>query len=435
VGEGSSFVVWFAAPGFVQIGMHDDGGGLVIEVETMAARVGCWSCGVIAKPKDRRWVRVRDVPAGDRSVEICWRKRVWECADTDCEVRTWTEQRPDFVLPRHGMTVRAEAWVCERVRALEGTPASCARRLGVTWSTAWSAVVRHGRPLIEEPGRVGVTDQVGFDETVMSPAHRGSRRRFITAVVDVRTGQILDVFEGRDRADLHAWLASRPAWWAAGVDVVSIDPHEGYRSAVKGSSVLDEVTIVVDPFHIVRLANAAVTKCRQRVQQETTGHRGRKNDPLYKVHKLLLMGAERVDERGWKRINDALRYGDPDGLVQDCWVAKEYVRDIYLTNDRDVAATALDTVTAWCVADESGPELRTLAKTLTAWRTAILAHHDTGASNGRTEAANLLIKAVKRSGRGFRNLANYRLRILLAGGLPRETQTVTRLRARPRLIA
>jgi transposase len=147
------------------------------------------------------------------------------------------------------------------------------------------------------------------------------------------------------------------------------------------------------------------------------------------------MGAERVDERGWQRINDALRRGDPRGLVQDCWVAKEYVRDIYLTDDREQATEALDTVIAWCTAPESGPELRTLAKTLNGWREAILAHHDTGASNGRTEAANLLIKAVKRSGRGFRNLANYRLRILLAGGIPREAQTVTRLRARPRLIA
>jgi transposase len=311
------------------------------------------------------------------------------------------------------------------VRALEGTPASYARRLGVTWSTAWTAVIRHGRPLVDDAGRVGVTDQVGFDETVMSPAHRGSRRRLITAVVDVRTGQILDVFAGRDRADLQLWLASRPGRWAAGVDVVSIDPYEGYRSAVKGSTVLDDVTIVVDPFHIVRLANAAVTKCRQRVQQETTGHRGRKDDPLYGVHKLLLMGAERVDERGCKRINNALRHGDPHGLVQDCWVAKEYVRDIYLTDDRERATEALDTVITWCTAPESDPELRTLVNTLNSWREAILAHHDTGASNVRTEAANLLIKAVKRPGRGFRSPANYRLRILLAGGIPREAQTVT----------
>ena len=96
---------------------------------------------------------------------------------------------------------------------------------------------------------------------------------------------------------------------------------------------------------------------------------------------------------------------------------------------------ALDNAIAWCTDPEASSELTTLAKTLTRWRDEILNHHTTGASNGKTEAANLTIKSVKRSGRGFRNLANCRLRILLAAGLPRETQTVTRLRARPRLIA
>lgn len=39
-----------------------------------------------------------------------------------------------------------------------------------------------------------------------------------------------------------------------------------------------------------------------------------------------------------------------------------------------------------------------------------------GISNGPTEAT-ALIKKVKRIGHGFRNLANYRLRLLLAAGL------------------
>jgi transposase len=69
------------------------------------------------------------------------------------------------------------------------------------------------------------------------------------------------------------------------------------------------------------------------------------------------------------------------------------------------------------------------------WREQILAHHTTGASNGPVEAANLMIKQVKRSGRGFRNFHNYRLRILLAGGLTRDTAPVTRLRARPSSVA
>ena len=69
------------------------------------------------------------------------------------------------------------------------------------------------------------------------------------------------------------------------------------------------------------------------------------------------------------------------------------------------------------------------------WRHQILAHHTAGASNGPVEAANFLIKQVKRSGRGFRNVDNYRLRILLAGGLTRDHHPVTRLRARTRSVA
>jgi len=280
---------------------------------------------------------------------------------------------------------------------------------------------------------------VGFDETVMQPAHRHRRRRFVTAVVDVATGQTLDVFEGRDAADLRRWMTTMPPEWLAGIDVVSVDPHEGYRSALcEPTSPLAGVTVVVDGFHIVRLANAAVTRCRQRTQQQTLEHRGWKGDPLYGIRKLLLLGVERVDDNGWVRLHQALRDGDPGGEVRDCWVAKEKVRDVYLTDDVAEAERLLDDTIAWCLEPESGPELRRLVKTLRRWRREILAHHTTGASNGPVEAANLLIKQVKRSGRGLRNIDNYRLRILLAGGTNplRETHTVTSIRPRrPRLVA
>ena len=151
----------------------------------------------------------------------------------------------------------------------------------------------------------------------------------------------------------------------------------------------------------------------------------------------MLLGAERVDARGWARIHAALNAGDPLDEVAACWTAKEKVRDVYRSDDPAIAAGLLDDAIAWCSARESGPELTTLAKTLRRWHTEILAHHTTGASNGPVEAANLLIKQVKRSGRGFRNFANYRLRILLAGGHPRrDTQPVTSIRTRrPRLVA
>jgi transposase len=431
--DGSS-AVWFGAPNFEVLAVADDGVELIISIESTTTVTGCASCGTRARAKDRRWVRLRDAPSADRAVCVDWRKRVWSCPEPDCEVKTWTEQSP-FAEPRRVLTVRAGEWATDRIAAIEGTPASIARNFGVAWSTVWATVERIGRTRVEDPDRVGPTAMVGFDETVMQPAHRRRRRRFVTAAVDVTDGQILDVFEGHDAADLRIWLASMPASWRESVEVVSVDPHEGYRSALTDTLLLGKVTMVVDPFHIVRLANQALTKCRQRVQQATIGHRGWKGDPLYNMRKLFLLGAERVDDQGWDRIWAAFRDGDPDGEVQDCWVAKEKVRDIYLTDDPDHAAIALDDAIDWCTARESGLELRRLAKTLRRWRQEILAHHVTGASNGPVEAANLTIKQVKRSGRGFRNVANYRLRILLAGGLTRERQHVTRIRARPSSVA
>ena len=39
---------------------------------------------------------------------------------------------------------------------------------------------------------------------------------------------------------------------------------------------------VVDPFHCVQPANRALDEIRRRVQREQKGHRGRRNDPLYR---------------------------------------------------------------------------------------------------------------------------------------------------------
>jgi len=204
--------LWLGACGFVVRDVSQDGDELVVAIETANdAPVGCASCGTGARAKDRRRVRLRDAPMGGRSVVLEWYKRVWSCPEPACETRTWTEQRPDVAGARRVLSVRAARWICDRVAAVEGTPASCARTLGVSWSTAWAAVIEHGTPLIDDAARVGETAMVGFDETVMQPAHRRRRRRFVTAVVDVTTGQMIDVFEGRDAADLRLWLAGMPA--------------------------------------------------------------------------------------------------------------------------------------------------------------------------------------------------------------------------------
>jgi transposase len=130
------------------------------------------------------------------------------------------------------------------------------------------------------------------------------------------------------------------------VAVVSIDPYEVYRSRLHPH--LDHAVVVADPFHIVRLANRSLGKVRRRNQQEQTGHRGRRGDPLYDVRKILVAGAERRDEKAWAKMDRALSSSDPRDEVVAAWLAKEHLREVYAVSDPEDATKLLDTVIAEC---------------------------------------------------------------------------------------
>ncbi len=53
---------------------------------------------------------------------------------------------------------------------------------------------------------------------------------------------------------------------------MAIDPCAVYRSAI--TRALPDAVIVVDHFHLVRLASQAVTRVRQRVTRQVLGRRG-----------------------------------------------------------------------------------------------------------------------------------------------------------------
>ncbi len=76
---------------------------------------------------------------------------------------------------------------------------------------------------------------------------------------------------------------------------------------------------MVDRFHAVRLGNRMVDDVRRRVQQATVGHRGRREDPLYRARRLLASAADRLDDRGWQRREAAFTDGDPDHEVYNAW--------------------------------------------------------------------------------------------------------------------
>jgi transposase len=431
--EVSAATAMLGLDGFVLLAVSQQDGELEQAVETTSREEFCRGCGVQARLHDRRPTWVRDLPAGGRPVTLVWVKRVWRCHEPQCPRVTWSEVST-VIRARASLTERARVEACRRVGRDGHSVAQVAAEFGVAWATVMAAVVEYGTPMVDDPDRLEGVTAIGVDETAFLAANSKRHTQFVTGMVDVSAARLLDVVQGRSGTVLCQWIGGQPQPWRDGITVAALDPFRGYATALRTS--LPHATRVLDAFHVTRLGFAAVDDVRRRVQQDDLGHRGRKGDPLYSIRRVLRRGHEHLSDVAWDRLLTGLDVGDIDGQVAAAWIAAQDLRLIYRAKTHEEAQRRLHRWLVHC-ADSNVPELHRLAATIDGWRLELLAYFDTGGiSNGPTEAMNLLIKKVKRTGHGFRNFDNYRLRLLLHCGVDWHTPQPTRIRGRlPRLIA
>ncbi|WP_026551154.1 transposase [Arthrobacter sp. H20] len=100
---------------------------------------------------------------------------------------------------------------------------------------------------------------------------------WMSTIVDLDTGQVLGVVDGKDSTGVGDWLKARPLQWRLGVQVVAIDPSAAFRKALR--MWLPRTAVSVDAFHLSMLGNAMVPEVRQRLTQEAKGRRGARRGP------------------------------------------------------------------------------------------------------------------------------------------------------------
>ena len=310
------------------------------------------------------------------------------------------------------------AAVIESGRAVSET----ARAHGVSWWMVQTAVTTAAL-MLATVGAVAVK-RLGVDE------HRYRSVRFyrkesgawaryepwMSTIVDVSTGQVLAVVDGRGSAGVGAWLAARPLAWLAQVEVVAIDPSAAFRKAIRTH--LPCAAVSVDTFHLVKLGNDALTAVRQRLVRDHKGRRGRLVDPAWANRRLLLRGADTLSPGGWVRLERVFRTDDPTDELGAAWGIKEQLRRLLKTSSLADAHEA-KMLLGHYVQVANMPETDRLWNTICQWWTEIEVLIVTGVTNARTEAANTSIKNIKRTGRGFRNPDNYKARILLRSAAKR----------------
>ena len=389
----------------------EEGDRLDLEVELVARAGCCPGCGrASVDVKDRPRVRVRDLPLAGRVTHLVWRKRRYRCAGCG---RTFTETHPELPA-RQRVTRRFRRRLFERVRG----------------GAAHAEVAREERTTRYQVARAfgaGAEDELQARRE-SRPVRRLSRdeaqhrrgRELATVVSDLDRRRVVELLDGRSRRRVERYLRSLPERHRQAIEVVSIDPYEAYRQAIR--TVLPEARIVVDHFHLVRGANTALDSVRRERQREHARRRPKGarrsgkgaswRQDLYRVRHRLLKANERLTERERRRL---IALFEREPLIADAWGLKEAFRAIYRAPDRDEAERRLERFLG-AVDRAQLPAFSAFADGVRLWRSELLAYFDEPTTNGYAEGVINKVKVIKRRAYGLPSFEGFRERVLLACG-------------------
>jgi len=405
--------------GLEVVGQRLEPGRAVLACRVVEPDDWCRRCGQRGVLRDTVVRRLAHEPLGWRPTILEVVVGRYRCGDCS---HVWRQDTAKAAEPRAKLSRRGLRWALEGIVVQHLTVARIAEGLAVSWNTANDAVLAEGRRvLIDDPQRFDGVKAIGVDEHCWRHTRKGDK--YVTVVIDltpVRDGtgpaRLLDMVEGRSKSVFKTWLAERDQAWRDGVEVVAMDGFTGFKTAA--TETLPDAIEVMDPFHVVQLAGDALDRCRQRIQQETLGHRGHAGDPLYGARRTLHTGEALLTDRQRTRL-EALFADDDHVAVEATWGVYQNIVTAYRDPDPKKGREALQKVINAISRGVPAAlvELRKLGSTLKRRAGDVLAYFDhPRTSNGPTEAINGRLEHLRGSALGFRNLTNYIARSLLETG-------------------
>lgn len=249
----------------------------------------CTACGsdrLIGHDRNERVIR--DLPTHSKRLAIYVDTRRWRCQSCG---KTFMEALP-AVNARREMTDRLVKWVGQQ--SLKRTFASIADDTGLDEKTIRN-IFRDYINELEAGFRFETPKWMGIDEI-----HLIKPRCVIS---NIRNNTIIDMLPNRDKKMVVNYLYNLQG--KPEVQYVAMDMWTPCRDAVQ--AVLPDARIVIDKFHVVRMANDAVEKVRKSLREQLTPRqrRGLMHDRFVLLKRerdlndkeaLLLDGWTRMDE-------------------------------------------------------------------------------------------------------------------------------------------
>ncbi len=338
----------------------------------------CWRFGFLQRFGKRNQLFL-DLPMHGKRVGIHVERQRYRCANC---YHTMLQPLPHMD-EKHQMTKRLLFHIGEA--SVRRTFISIAEECGLDEKTVRNVFHEHVGHL-DETTVFATPKWLGIDELTLL-----RHPRCIMTNLEERT--IIALLKNRSQATVAQHLHDLHR--RGRVEIVAMDMWEPYRNAVQWA--LHRPRIIVDKFHVVRMANQGLESIRRELRQTLTDRQRR---TLMHDRFVLLRRHEDLTDKD-RMILKVWTQHMP--LLAQAYEAKEQFYDIWKTRDKADAEAAYTTWRA-TLSPELEVAFQSLLTAMGNWHDEIFAYFTVpGASitNATTEALNGLAKLAQRSGRGY----------------------------------
>ena len=367
---------------------------IILHIEAKKRPRVCPKCGCNHLVKNG--YRIRDflgLPIGAKKVIIRMKVQRYKCKNKDCDYDQ--QEKIRFARGSCSYTRRFANYVISLLKDM--TLKATADLLGISWDTIKDIHVRYLKNKYSPPSLKGV-DCIGIDEFAVKKGYV-----YKTIVVDLKSGRIIYVGNGKG-ADALKGFWKRVKRNRIDIKYIATDFSSAYTSSIFENC--PNAVHIFDHFHLVKLMNDKLDDIRRglySIEKDTN-----KRNILKGTRYLLLRnGADIYDEKYKTRLDNALEMNKP---LSQAYYLKEQLHEIWKQVDKESAQKVMQD---WVqqARDSGVRQLMTMANTIQAFRTGILAWYDYHISTGRVEGINNKIKVMKRNAYGFRDEYYFKLRL------------------------